>query len=91
MNKKELINVVTEMTGATKKDTGVFIDAFVEAVIESVKSGEDVTITGFGKFTVTERAERNGVNPQTGEAMTIAASKSPKFKAGKNFKDAVNA
>ena len=90
MNKKMLIDVVSEKLGATKKDTGAALDAIVEAIIEAVASGEEVSITGFGKFSVSERAAREGRNPRTGETMKIAASKAPKFKAGKALKDSVN-
>lgn len=85
-----LIDVVSEKLGVTKKDTGACLDAIVDAIIEAVASGEEVNIAGFGKFTVAERAERNGRNPLTGEALVIAASKSPKFKASTAFKTAVN-
>ena len=91
MNRTELINVMSAKMGTTKKAAGEAIDAFVEAVVETVTAGEEVSISGFGKFSVAERAEREGRNPSTGEAITIAASKAPKFKAGKAFKDAVNA
>lgn len=90
MNKKMLIDVVSEKLGTTKKDTGAALDAIVEAIIEAVASGEEVSITGFGKFSVSERAAREGRNPATGESIKIAASKAPKFKASKTFKDAVN-
>lgn len=91
MNKNELIAKMAEKSGFTKKDTGASLDAFVATVIETVTSGEEVSLAGFGKFTVTERAEREGRNPATGEAITIAASKNPKFKAATAFKTAVNA
>ena len=66
------------------------LKAFVDVVTEEMKKGEKVQLVGFGTFEVSERAAREGRNPQTGETMTIAASKSPKFKAGKALKDAVN-
>ena len=91
MTKNELISKVAGQTGYTKKDTGAVIDAVVEAIIDTVASGEKISIVGFGTFEVTERAARTGRNPQTGEAIEIAASKSPKFKAGSAFKTAVNA
>lgn len=91
MNKKMLIDVVSEKLGATKKDTGAALDAIVEAIIEAVASGEEVSITGFGKFSVSERAAREGRNPATSEKIIIPASKSPKFKAATAFKTAVNA
>lgn len=91
MNKKMLIDVVSEKLGATKKDTGAALDAIVEAIIEAVAEGQEVNIAGFGKFGVSERAAREGRNPATGETIEIAASKSPKFKAATAFKTAVNA
>ena len=91
MNKTSLIDVMSEKMGSTKKAAGEAIDAFVDAIVEAVSAGEEVNIAGFGKFSVTEREEREGRNPATGETITIAASKAPKFKAGKNFKEAVNA
>lgn len=90
MNKKMLIDVVSEKLGTTKKDAGAALDAIVEAIIEAVADGQEVSISGFGKFGVSERAEREGRNPATGETITIAASKSPKFKAATAFKTAVN-
>ena len=89
MNKNELISKVAEKSGFTKKDTGVVIDALVTAITDAVASGDKVQLVGFGTFEAVERAARTGRNPQTGETMTIAASKAPKFKAGKAFKDAV--
>lgn len=91
MNKTELISAVAEKTGYTKKDTTSVVDAIIETIIETLVSGDEVSIAGFGKFSVVERAEREGRNPQTGETLVIAASKAPKFKAGKALKDAVNA
>ncbi len=90
MNKTELISKVAEKLGVTKKDTTAVVDAVVETIVETVVVGEEVSIAGFGKFSVSERAERAGRNPQTGETITIAASKSPKFKASSAFKNAVN-
>lgn len=90
MNKNELISKVAGQTGYTKKDTGAVIDAVVEAIIDTVASGEKISIVGFGTFAVAEREARTGRNPKTGEEIEIAASKSPKFKAGSAFKTAVN-
>ena len=90
MNKTELINVMSEKMGTTKKAAGEAIDAFVGTIIETVTAGEEVSISGFGKFIVAERAEREGRNPSTGETITIAAFRAPKFKAAKAFKDTVN-
>ena len=85
MNKSELISAVAEKAEVSKKDTEAVINAVMEVIKEEVAAGSDVQIIGFGTFTVAERAEREGRNPQTGEVMKIAASKSPKFKAGKAF------
>ena len=91
MNKNELISKVAEVSGFTKKDTGIVVDAVVSAITEAVASGDKVSIVGFGTFEATERAARMGRNPKTGEPLEIAASKAPKFKAGKALKDLVNA
>ena len=91
MNKTELVAAVAEAAGLSKKDTENVLKAFVNVVTEELKKGEKVQLVGFGTFEVGERAAREGRNPQTGETMSIAASKAPKFKAGKALKDAVNA
>ena len=90
MNKAELIAAVAENAELTKKDAEKAGKAFIEVVTDELKKGEKVQVVGFGTFEVAERAAREGRNPQTGEAMKIAASKSPKFKAGKALKDALN-
>ena len=91
MNKTELIDAMASKTGMTRKNAEVALNAFVETVSEELVKGGKVALTGFGTFEVSERAEREGRNPQTGETMKIAASKAPKFKAGKVLKDQVNA
>ncbi len=91
MNKKELIAAMAEKAELTQKDAGKALDAFLATVTEELVKGEKIQLTGFGNFEVTERAEREGRNPKTGETMKIAATKAPKFKAGKSLKDAVNA
>ena len=91
MNKPEIIQAMVEKTGLTKKDTELALSAFQEVVTETLISGEKVQLTGFGTFDITNRAERMGRNPQTGQEIKILASKTPKFKAGKGLKDAVNA
>ena len=91
MNKKELIDAVANVMGSTKKDAEAAITAVFDVITDALSEGTEVSVSGFGKFTVSERAERQGRNPLTGESITIAASKSPKFKAGKALKDAVNA
>lgn len=91
MNKTELIAAVAEAAEVSKKDSEKVLKAFVDVVTEELKKGEKVQLVGFGTFEVTERAAREGRNPQTGETMKIEACKAPKFKAGKALKDAVNA
>ena len=91
MNKTELVSAIAENAGLTKKDSEKVLKAFVEVVTEELKKGEKVQLVGFGTFEVSERAAREGRNPQTGATMTIAASKAPKFKAGKALKDMINA
>ena len=81
---------MAENSGLSKKDSEAALKAFVEAVSEALKKDDKVQIVGFGTFEVAERAAREGRNPQTGKAMKIKASKSPKFKAGKALKDALN-
>ena len=89
MNKKEPINTISETTSLSKKDAGAALDATIKTITDSLASGEDVILTGFGTFTVKERTAREGRNPATGEKMMIAVSKTPAFKAGKALKDAV--
>ncbi|MEE1186091.1 MAG: HU family DNA-binding protein [Acutalibacteraceae bacterium] len=89
MNKTELIAAVAEKAGLSKKDADAAVSAVVDSVVDALKSGDKVSLVGFGTFEVRERAARTGLNPQTKEKITIAASKAPVFKAGKAFKDAV--
>ena len=91
MNKIELISAMAENAEITKKDAEKALTAFTNIVADTLVDGDKVAITGFGTFEVAERAARTGRNPQTGESIQIAASKSPKFKAGKALKDAVKA
>ena len=91
MNKAELITSMAEKSQLTKKDAESALKAFIDSVQEALEGGDKVQLVGFGTFEVAERAAREGRNPQTGETMTIAASKNPKFKAGKALKDMVNA
>ena len=91
MNKTELIAAIAEQAELSKKDAEKALKAFTDVIAEELKKGEKVQIVGFGTFEVSERAEREGRNPQSGEAMMIAASKAPKFKAGKALKDMINA
>ena len=91
MNKTELIAAMAEVSGVSKKDTEAVLKAFTEVVSSELKKGEKIQLIGFGTFEVSERPAREGRNPLTGKAMTIAASKAPKFKAGKALKDMINA
>lgn len=91
MNKTELVAAFAERMELTKKDAEKALAVFTDIVTEELVKGEKVAITGFGTFEIANRAEREGRNPATGEPMTIAASKAPKFKAGKLLKDAVRA
>ncbi len=90
MNKTELVAKIAEKAQLKKVDAEKALKAFEEAVTEELAAGGDVRLVGFGTFSVKENAAREGVNPQTKKPMKISASKSPKFKAGKAFKDAVN-
>ena len=90
MNKTEFIAAVAEKAEISKKDSEKALKAFVDVVAEQLKAGDKVQLVGFGTFEVSKRAAREGRNPQTGETMTIAACKAPKFKAGKALKDAIN-
>ena len=90
MNKTELVAAIAEKTELTKKDAESALKAFTDVVAEELKKGEKIQLVGFGTFEVSERAAREGRNPKTGETMKIAASKAPKFKAGKALKDAIN-
>ncbi|MGR8940096.1 MAG: HU family DNA-binding protein [Gammaproteobacteria bacterium] len=89
MNKSELIDAIAQSAELTKADAGRALDGFIKAVEDALKAGDSVTLVGFGTFSVKERAERKGRNPQTGEEITIKAAKMPAFKVGKSLKDAV--
>ena len=89
MNKTELVAAIAEQTELSKKDAEKALKAFTDIVADELKKGEKVQLVGFGTFEVSERAAREGRNPQSGEPMTIAASKAPKFKAGKALKDMI--
>lgn len=91
MNKTEFISAIAEKAELSKKDAEKALKAFTDVVEEELKKGEKIQLVGFGTFEVSERAAREGRNPQTGKTMKIAACKAPKFKAGKALKDAVNA
>ncbi|HEY4146153.1 HU family DNA-binding protein [Pinirhizobacter sp.] len=90
MNKSELIADLAERAELSKADAGRALEALIEAVKASLHKGEDVSLVGFGTFTVRNRAERTGRNPRTNEEIKIPASKVPAFKAGKALKDHLN-
>lgn len=89
MNKSELISVVAEKTGMTKKDTEKVVNSVFEGISESLAKGDKVQIIGFGTFEVRERKAREGRNPATGKPITIPAAKVPVFKAGKALRESV--
>jgi len=89
MNKTELIAAVAESTEMSKASVSKAVDATLSAITDALKSGDQVTLIGFGTFSVRKRAARSGRNPQTGKTMEIKASNVPAFKAGKGLKDAV--
>ncbi len=90
MTKAELVDAIAKSSKLTKADSEKALTAAINAVITALKKGDAVRLVGFGTFEVTKRAARKGRNPQTGKEIQIKASKSPKFKAGKSFKEAVN-
>lgn len=89
MNKAELVAAVAEKAGISKKDADKAVAAVIDSVVDTLKAGNKVQLIGFGTFEIRERAARTGINPQTKATIKIAASKTPVFKAGKAFKDAV--
>ena len=90
MNKTDLIDAIALSADISKAAAGRALDAALDSITETLQKGDQVTLVGFGTFSVKERAARTGRNPQTGEPIQIKASKSPGFKAGKALKDAVN-
>ena len=90
MNKTEIIEAMADSADISKAAAGRALDGMVEAIVNSMKQGEQVSLVGFGTFSVRDRAAREGRNPQTGETIQIKASKIPSFKAGKGLKDALN-
>ena len=91
MNKTELTAAIAEQAGISKKDAEKAVKAFTDVIADELKKGGKVQLVGFGTFEVSERAAREGRNPQSGKMMQIPASKAPKFKAGKALKDMLNA
>ena len=90
MNKTELIDAVAASADLPKAAAGRALDAMIEAISKALKEGDQVSLVGFGTFAVKERAARTGRNPKTGESIEIKAAKTPAFKPGKGFKDAVS-
>ncbi len=89
MTKTELIEAVAKSAGLSKDEAGKAVNAVFDTITNTLKTGEQVSIVGFGSFSVKDRAARQGRNPQTGETIQIKASKLPAFKAGKALKDAI--
>ncbi len=89
MNKSDFVAAVADSAELSKADAGRAVEAFIETVTKALKKGDTVTLVGFGTFSVRKRAARQGRNPQTGETIKIKASKSPAFKPGKGFKEAL--
>lgn len=90
MNRQELIDSMASKSGLSKADIGKALTAFTESVSESLADSQPVALVGFGTFSISERAERSGRNPKTGEAITIPAKRLSKFKAGKALDEKVN-
>lgn len=90
MNKNELVDAVASAADLKKSEATKAVDAVFDAITSSLQKGDEVRLVGFGTFTVSKRGASEGRNPRTGEKIKIAASKQPKFKAGKGLKDAVN-
>ncbi|GIU94029.1 MAG: DNA-binding protein HU-beta [Gaiellaceae bacterium] len=89
MTKQDVVSAVAERAGMSKSDAGAAVDAVLDTITDALKKGESVTFTGFGKFSTSRRAAREGVNPRTGEKVHIAATTVPKFSAGSQLKAAV--
>jgi len=89
VTKSEFVDRVAASSGLSKKDAGAAVDAVISSIESALQAGEEVNFTGFGKFHVAERGAREGRNPRTGETMTIAASRVPRFTAGSGLKKAV--
>jgi DNA-binding protein HU-beta len=89
VNKSELVEQIAQRSGLTKDQAGEALGATIAAIEEGLAAGEEIAITGFGKFSVSHRSAREGVNPSTGQRIQIAATKAPRFSAGSKLKDAV--
>lgn len=90
MTKQEFVDAVARTANLSKKDAGEAVEAVLDTITRALQAGDTVTFTGFGKFHTTRRAERQGVNPRTGEKVTIRAATVPKFSAGSQLKKSVN-
>ena len=90
MNKTQVVDAVAQKSGLNKREAEAAVNAMTAVIADELKAGNKVQLIGFGTFEVKARAERNGRNPKTGETITIAASKTPSFSAGKALKDAIN-
>lgn len=90
MNKNDLVALVADAAGLSKSDASKAVDAVFDGICDSLKKGDEVRLVGFGTFAIAERAASEGRNPRTGEKIAIPPSKQPKFKPGKNLKDALN-
>jgi len=90
MNKQEFIDHIANQHGCTKKEAEKAIDIFTSSVIDALGEGKEISLVGFGNFSVSKIAARSGRNPRTGESLNIAAYNQPKFKVGQKLKDAVN-
>ena len=89
MNKHELVEQIAQRSGLSKDQAGEALSATIAAIEDGLAAGQEIAITGFGKFSVADRSARDGVNPSTGERIQIAATKAPRFSAGTKLKDAV--
>jgi DNA-binding protein HU-beta len=89
VTKQEFINTVAQRAGLPNRDAAKAVDAFLDTITDTLRNGDDVSFTGFGKFSAASRAARQGVNPRTGERVEIAATTVPKFSAGSQLKAAV--
>lgn len=87
MNKSQLIDVLSRKTRFTKQDSEILMDALIDTIQKTVAKGEEVKLVGFGTFSVSKRRARQARNPQTGQSIQIPASKVPKFRPGKDFRD----
>ena len=90
MNKQELVGKIADHAKVTKADAGAMLESFIKLVTTSLKKGQEVRLTGFGTFLTVKRKATTGRNPRTGQTIKIAASVSPKFRAGKSLRDSVN-